>query len=291
MNNPVHLPFKDGKGGVDIGLRPIEDSSWLEIDHLFSEEIALKEKLYSEKKDEVLVTSQNSQDTQKEALDLVLEHLKNHHNDSYELKTDSIESKRNNRLYYYDDFQDPLELASLLIQEDLIIMKPKENIFYLDSASLCAPTRWSLREKFQQSLSELHQSVPGYKDKIDSRVNTIFTNLPDQKIFERYNWSIFDSPELFQPVGNKSLVEIKNTQPDKLFIRVERQTIRRLDYSRAVLFAVRVHVNPITDIINNKKAISDLIQAIQNLEQDMKTYKVIEPFEENLINWLKSKNE
>ena len=93
-------------------------------------------------------------------------------------------------------------------------MKPKENIFYLDSASLCAPTRWSLREKFQQSLSELHQSVPGYKDKIDSRVNTIFTNLPDQKIFERYNWSIFDSPELFQPISNKSLVEIKNTKPE-----------------------------------------------------------------------------
>ena len=42
---------------------------------------------------------------------------------------------------------------------------------------------------------------------------------------------------------------------------------------------------------NNKKAISDLIQAIQNLEGEMKTYKVIEPFEENLINWLKSKNE
>ena len=109
-------------------------------------------------------------------------------------------------------------------------LSPFHSIFYLDSASLCAPTRWSLKEKFQQSLSELHRSVPGYKDKIDSRVNTIFTNLPDQKIFERYNWSIFDSPELFQPVGNKSLVEIKNTQPDKLFIRVERQTIRRLDY-------------------------------------------------------------
>ena len=291
MKDLIHLPFKDGKGGVDIGLRPIEESSWLEIDHLFSEEIALREKLYLENKDQVLLTSPNSLDIQKEVLKLVLENLKNHHNDAYELKTYTIESKRNNRLYYYDDFQDPLELASLLIQEDLIIMKPKENIFYLDSASLCAPTRWSLREKFQQSLSELHRSVPGYKDKIDSRVNTIFTNLPDQKIFERYNWSIFDSPELFQPVSNKSLVEIKNTQPEKLFIRVERQTIRRLDYSRAVLFAVRVHVNPITDLINNKKSISDLIQAIENLEGDMKTYKVIEPFEENLINWLKSKNE
>ena len=72
MNDPIHLPFKDGKGGVDIGLRPIEESSWLEIDHLFSEEIALKEKLYLEKKDQVLVTSPNSQDIQKEVLNLVL---------------------------------------------------------------------------------------------------------------------------------------------------------------------------------------------------------------------------
>ena len=92
-------------------------------------------------------------------------------------------------------------------------------------------------------------------------------------------------------ISNKSLVEIKNTKPEELFIRVERQTIRRLDYSRAVLFAVRVHVNPITAIISNKKAIFDLIQAIQNLEESMKTYKVIKPFEESLINWLKSKNE
>ena len=90
MNDLVHLPFKDGKGGVDIGLRPIEESSWLEIDHLFSEEIALKEKLYLENKDQVLLTSPNSQDIQKEVLKLVIEHLKNHHNDSYELKADCL---------------------------------------------------------------------------------------------------------------------------------------------------------------------------------------------------------
>ena len=65
MDDPIHLPFKDGKGGVDIGLRPIEESSWLEIDHLFSEEIALKEKLYLEKTDHVLVTSPYSRAIQK----------------------------------------------------------------------------------------------------------------------------------------------------------------------------------------------------------------------------------
>ena len=85
MNDLIHLPFKDGKGGVDIGLRPIEESFWLEIDHLFSEEIALKEKIIFRKERSSFSQLLQIQDIQKEVLKLcILEHLKNHHNDSYE---------------------------------------------------------------------------------------------------------------------------------------------------------------------------------------------------------------
>ena len=35
-------------------------------------------------------------------------------------------------------------------------------------------------------------------------------------------------PELFQPINSKTLVEIGDVHPEELFIRVERQTIRRL---------------------------------------------------------------
>ena len=168
-------------------------------------------------------------------------------------------------------------------------MKPNQDIFQLESASLCAPTRWSLKDKFRKSLTAIHKEVPGYKEKIDSRVNNIFRNLPNHKIFERFNWSIFDSPELFQPVSNKSDVEINNIDPEKLFIRVERQTLRRLEASQCVLFAVRVHVDPISSILKSQEAIYDLIKALENLDNDMKTYKVIKPFEKNLMNWLKSR--
>ena len=133
------------------------------------------------------------------------------------------------------------------------------------------------------------QEVPGYEQKIGKRVDGIFSNLPDDKIFERFNWSIFDSPELFQPINSKTLVEIRDLRPQELFIRVERQTIRRLEQSKSVLFTVRVHVDPITAILDSKRSIEDLITAITNLDLDMKAYKVITPFEENLINWLKSK--
>lgn len=168
-------------------------------------------------------------------------------------------------------------------------MKPDQDIFYLEAASLCAPTRWSLKEKFRQSLSAIHKEVPGYQEKIDSRVSNIFKNLPSKKIFERFNWSIFDSPELFQPISNKSRVEITNIDPEKLFLRVERQTIRRLENSQCILFMVRVHVDHISAILNSQRAILDLVKALENLEDDMKVYKVIKPFEENLLNWLKSK--
>ena len=168
-------------------------------------------------------------------------------------------------------------------------MKPNQDVFQLESASLCAPTRWSLKDKFRKSLTAIHKEVPGYKEEIDSRVNNIFRNLPNHKIFERFNWSIFDSPELFQPVSNKSDVEINNIDPEKLFIRVERQTLRRLEASQCVLFAVRVHVDPISAILKSQEAIYDLIKALENLDNDMKTYKVIKPFEKNLMNWLKSR--
>lgn len=291
MDFPTHHPYKDGKGGVDIGLKPIEEFSWLEIDKLFSQEISQKKELYKTKREQVLITPPDSIDIQKEVLDTLIDHLKNFHSDLYEINKDCIEVRNNREIFEFKNFKNPLELASLLVQEDLIIMKPKETEeYFLESASLCAPTRWSLKEKFRQSLSDIHKEVPGYLEKIDSRVNNIFKNLPDEKIFERFNWSIFDSPELFQPIGSKSLVEISNTKPEELFLRVERQTIRRLHKSRSILFTVRVHVDSIISILGNKELVVDLTRALQNLDEDMKSYKVIQPFEDKLINWLRKNN-
>ncbi len=289
MNFPIHQPYKDGKGGVDIGLKPIQKESWLEIDGLFSAEIAEKKKLLKNKRSDVLITPSSSFSIQKEVLTTILEHLQLFHANLFNINNETVEIIKTKEIYNHQKFPNPLELASLLVQEDLIIMKQIEEDYHLESASLCAPTRWSLQDKYRESLSKIHKEVPGYEQKIGKRVDSIFSNLPDDKIFERFNWSIFDSPELFQPINSKTLVEIQDLRPQELFIRVERQTIRRLEQSKSVLFTVRVHVDPITAILDSKRSIEDLITAISNLDLDMKNYKVITPFEENLINWLKSK--
>lgn len=291
MKPPIYQPYIGGKGGVDIGLKPIEEKAWLEVDDKFNEEILLKKNLYKHRKAEVFISSHVSRNIQQDTLNKILGYMDKFYPSSYNIQSEYVEVFQSGDVYKYNDFENPLELASLIVQEDLVLMHPEENVFKLEAASLCAPTRWSLQEKFQQSLSDIHAGVPGYKQKIDSRVNKIFLNLPPNRIFERFNWSIFDSPKLFQPISSKSLVEIENIEPESLYLRVERQTIRLLDNHKTVLFTVRVHSDPITSILNNKQSIIDLLKAIQNLDDDMKNYKVIKPFESNLKQWLKSKIE
>ena len=54
----------------------------------------------------------------------------------------------------------PIETASLLVQEDLVLMTPKEDEFYLEAAVLTSPSHWSLVEKFSKTLMDVHQQLP-----------------------------------------------------------------------------------------------------------------------------------
>ena len=127
MSSPTHQPYKDGKGGVDIGLKPINENEWLEIDNLFEEEITQKKDLFVNKKDEVLVTSLESFQNQQNVLEMILGHLSHFYPDFYDISSDRIRVTRNDDLYYFKEFKNPLELASLIIQEDLVLMNPKND--------------------------------------------------------------------------------------------------------------------------------------------------------------------
>ena len=280
MRLPIHTPYKNGEGGVKVGLEPIKDSDWLEIDELFSSEIAQKKNLYKTKHQDVYQETPDSFESQEEFLNLLREHLLEY----YPEHLIQNESKRNRDT-------SPLEIASLLVQEDLVLMLPQKEEYFLGAASLCAPSNWSLKEKFNKSLLMLHKHVPSYSSKIGSRVNKIFINLPEERIFQRFNWSIYETPILFQPAESKSYIERskqinQENAGDKLFIRVERQTIRRLPITRSIVFTIRVHVDPLNSIRKDISLLQDLKKAIVNLDVSMKEYKSIDQINQPLIDWL-----
>ena len=146
---------------------------------------------------------------------------------------------------------------------------------------------YQLKRKFK-IIGSAH-NIKEIRIKEKQRVDEIFKKLPTDRILERYNWSIYDDPKLFQPVHSKPFVEFRETNPSKLFLRVERQTIRKLPIHGTVLFTIRVYVDPIESILNDKHALTSLKKAVENLSEPMKKYKSIDQFEKSLVIWLTKK--
>ena len=284
---PKYTPYLNGQGGVQIGLKPIEENNWLEIDDNFKSEIEIKKNLLLSNRNEVLQISESSLPAQKKLLKLILNHLKQYYPDKYDFGEGFIHVKALNETFDLTKKDSiPIKIASMLVQEDLILMTPKEDEFYLEAASLVAPSHLSLIEKFSKSLMNVHEDVPGYKEKIGPRVNQIFNKLPTDRILERLNWSIYDSPELFQPIDHKQHVKVKKKSIKDLYLRVERQTIRKLQLHGSVVFTVRVHVDPLISISKNQNLLSSLKMAINKLPQETKEYKALDQIEEEVLNWI-----
>ncbi len=149
----------------------------------------------------------------------------------------------------------PLVAASLLVQEDLILMRKGENGWRLAAGSLCFPSSWSLTEKFGKPLHEIHDPVPdfGQGTRMDELINRMFDKLAPAGV----------ALELVAAGGSaistircpaSSAATAREKRPSKFagdadfasaFIRVERQTLRKLPKSGDILFTIRIHLDPL----------------------------------------------
>jgi dimethylamine monooxygenase subunit A len=73
---------------------------------------------------------------------------------------------------------------------------------------------------------------------------------------------------------------------EKLWLRVERQTLRRLPASGAVLFTIRTHVTRLGEAIRDAKSARDLAMAVRTMPDDVARYRNGGTFRRALMGWL-----
>jgi dimethylamine monooxygenase subunit A len=109
-------------------------------------------------------------------------------------------------------------------------------------------------------------------------------------IASRLNWSLLDDPALFQPDGKwrvETSAEITaENAGSRVFLRVERQTLRRLPVTQAVVFGIRVHVYPLSRVIERPDRAAALAAAVRALPAEIQHYKSLRPFRTALLGWL-----
>ena len=142
----------------------------------------------------------------------------------------------------------PLRTAARLVQEDLVLMRQGETGWRLAAASLSFPSSWRLSEKFGRPIHEVHAPVPGFGDGTRNAelIARMFDHLQPRIPVIRWNWSIYNDAALYHPEDGDGHRRFgAGEQAENVFLRVERQTLRKLPRTGDILFTIRIYVDPL----------------------------------------------
>ncbi|MEE9330535.1 MAG: DUF3445 domain-containing protein [Parvularculaceae bacterium] len=268
MSEFTYTPYDGSAQPFTMGLRPLDPAAWIEIDHHYTDHLIEKHRLYTDKQEAVFAALPASLPAQDECLRLLIAHLKSHFTDRFEISDTQIFTRDGRFTWVIEDFTDtPLALAGQLVQEDFCLIDPHAAEPILVAASLCFPSSWALKDKIGKSLDLVHAPVPGYQNSMATKVNRMMQIMPADRIVWRMNWSLDEGPDLHRPAPHlhDPWLEAQGDPFQHIFIRVERQTLRRLPETGFVVFTIRIY----TDCLGNLKSHPDAGNLAKNLHSQL----------------------
>jgi len=294
-------PYDGSSAPFTIGLKPLDVTEWIDIDATYDAQMREKRRLYATVSDRVFVAEPGTEQAQQEVLDLVHAHVIEHFPGRFRQDCKGIAITGHPALSTADmRAMPPLKAASLLVQEDLILMRRDDDGWRLAAGSLCFPSSWTLTEKFGRPLQEIHRPVPGFGP--DTRNNDLINRMFDRlhQPVLRFNWSIQAGNALYHPLSHEGRVERAETRPSRFvdadlnaaaFIRVERQTLRKLPQSGDILFTIRIYLDPLGWLARHpehEKLAASFSAQLRALDIDQLDYKGLTADRDILVETLES---
>jgi hypothetical protein len=292
-SSPHSAPFEEGEFRWSMGLEALDLHDWIEVDDRSDAELGEKERLLDAQHGAVFDSLPESQEGSEEVLELLVEHLPARFPDLYRRDGDEIVHLQGSRRWALTEGAlHPLDLAGRMVQEDLCLMREdaESGLYRLVAASLCFPTAWTLADKIGRSLGTIHAPIPNYESQLSSTMDRYFARIRVDHPVSRLNWGLMGSPELFQPKGRikSDLREgiTADNAGDRLWVRVERQTLRRLPRSRDILFTIRIYVRPLRDLSQRAEETARMAAAVRSAPSEVAGYKGFTHVQDALLGWL-----
>ncbi|CAE6410503.1 unnamed protein product [Rhizoctonia solani] len=194
-----------------------------------------------------------------------------------------------------------------------LMLEGKDSRYYFQAGSICTPGFWRMRDKIGHPLERIHEGgrVPQYREKLRDSMNRFFTKLRTDKPVTRNNyfmqivrpeddpgrvgstdgdelaWSDstnghedhFDEPnhapkpEFVSSTGFVAPQPIGKEEVDRVRFRTERQSLRRLPRSGAIVFTIRTYIEPVTKLAEEPGVPGRMADAIRSWPPDVAEYK------------------
>ncbi|WP_425513773.1 heme-dependent oxidative N-demethylase family protein [Ensifer oleiphilus] len=261
-----HTPYDGSSKPFTIGLTQLDPDRWIEPDDLLQHYLDQKAQLLARSRDAVFVAEQGTQDAQRELLQILCDYLPTRYPDIYRQDGDTM-TVGGRRADLLGD--DALVIAGSLIQDDLAIMQRGDRGWRLGAAYIAFPSSWSLAEKFGRTMDEIHAPVPGFGDGTRNAelIARMFDNLPPGRFVERFNWAVNVDGSLHLPKSkSESLAATAiDLTEESAFIRIERQTLRKLPETGAIVFTIRIYSDPLAMLRHREDAATLALSFVEQL--------------------------
>ncbi|WP_339634266.1 DUF3445 domain-containing protein [uncultured Sneathiella sp.] len=274
----LYFPLDGTDFRLSMGLQALRGRSWIDTDQNHGRDVAEKSRLIQDHRNQVFAETSGSLSAQHKILDLVRNEVAANHRNITPLASIKEEPS-------------PLIQAALAVQEDLVLMRETDDGYILAAACVCFPTGWNLAEKVGKVMQTIHQPVPGLNPRLGKPIDRFFRKLRAGKQVERFNWGLYDSDALFQPGWwrRKRAVDTSincHNVGEKIFFRVERQTLQRIDDDPDILFTIRIFNNSLAEVCEDRARAKRLLHGLQTMNADMRGYKSLPRYEQLIAKYL-----
>ncbi|MEO1730534.1 MAG: DUF3445 domain-containing protein [Pseudomonadota bacterium] len=165
--------------------------------------------------------------------------------------------------------------AAASAHEDMCLLQrfAGEEQYRLIGAAVAWPTDWRPKDKLGLPLRALHAPIAGYEEQLATGVDRFMDTLKPGAIFGRCNWFIAPTGQRRwlaegEPQEQFGHVTTQNAG-ETLFVRSERQTLRRLPQTGAILFTIGVYVEPLGSLSPpNLACLADAVRTLVSGEGD-----------------------
>ena len=243
----LHTPYDGSSKLFQIGLKPLDPDDWLVVNPQLVPQLTEKKRILAAYPVETFVAEPTSTAAQEELLALLADHLPRHLPEHYRREDDTIIVGPGGDKIALQSARPPLLTAAHLVADDLVILSKGSNGWRLVAAALAFPSSWVLAEKFGRPMHDIHAPVPGFGEgsRPAQLIERMFDNMRPETPMIRWNWSVYGDDRLYHPESSGPDRPRFDAGMSNVFLRVERQTLRRLPTSGDIVFTIGISIDPL----------------------------------------------
>lgn len=270
-------PYDGSSRLFQIGIKPLDVADWIDVDDTLPAQLAEKRRVLAEHLAETVMAEPGTEAAERELLDLLADHLPARFPVVYRREGHSIAILPTGDKVDLDE-RPSILAAARLVAEDLVLLRKGATGWRLVAAALAFPSSWVLAEKFGRPMHAIHDPVPGFGagTRPAQLIERMFDNLRPEQPLIRWNWSLYGDNRLYHPDTLGPQTRRFGDDGSRVFLRVERQTLRRLPDSRDIVFTIRIHLDPLERLAGHPEAariVPTLIAQLAELTDEQAAYK------------------